>query len=222
MTGPSVSHRHDAHPGGQHDHGGHDHPHAGERAAGHAHRHGPPRSGRKLFWALLLTGGCTLIEAVGGWIAGSLALLADAAHMLTDSAALAMSYAAVLAAARPATKAMSYGHHRWQVLAAFVNGLALIVLAVWIVVEAVARLRGGANVAGATLAAVAALGLAVNVAAFVVLAHGERTLNVRGALAHVAGDILGSGAALIAGAVIVLTGWIGHRAPRGWPGCNNV
>ena len=73
-----------------------------------------------------------VIEAAGGWFAGSLALLADSAHMLTDSASLAMSYAAVRAASRPATESMSYGHHRWQVLAAFVNGLALLVLAVWI------------------------------------------------------------------------------------------
>lgn len=149
-----------------------------------------------------------IIEAVGGWISGSLALLADSAHMLTDCASLAMSYAAVLAASRPATKVMSYGHHRWQVLAAFVNGLALIVLAIWIVAEAIVRLRTGANVAGAIVAAVAAFGLAVNIAAFAVLARGERNLNVRGALAHVMGDILGSIAALIAGAVIVLTGWM--------------
>jgi cobalt-zinc-cadmium efflux system protein len=197
----SHSHSHAAHHGG---HAGHDHHGEG----GHAHRHAPPSSGRQLFWALLLTGGCMVIEAVGGWIAGSLALLADSAHMLTDCASLAMSYAAVLAASRPATKAMSYGHHRWQVLAAFVNGLALIVLAIWIVAEAIMRLRAGANVAGGTVAAVAALGLAVNVAAFAVLARGERSLNVRGALAHVTGDILGSLAALIAGGVIVLSGWM--------------
>jgi cobalt-zinc-cadmium efflux system protein len=203
----SHSHSHGAHGGHGHDptHGA-DHGHGSD--AGHVHRHAPPSSGRQLFWALLLTGGCMIIEAVGGWLAGSLALLADSAHMLTDCASLAMSYAAVLAAARPATKAMSYGHHRWQVLAAFVNGLALVVLAVWIVVEAVMRLRGGASVAGATVAVVAALGLAVNIAAFAVLARGERSLNVRGALAHVTGDILGSLAALVAGAVIVLTGWM--------------
>jgi cobalt-zinc-cadmium efflux system protein len=198
------SHSHGAHHG-EHSHdAGADHRDDG----GHVHRHAPPSSGRQLFWALLLTGGCMIIEAVGGWIAGSLALLADSAHMLTDCASLAMSYAAVLAAARPATKTMSYGHHRWQVLAAFVNGLALIALAVWIVVEAVMRLRGGASVAGAMVAAVAALGLAVNIAAFAVLARGERNLNVRGALAHVTGDILGSLAALVAGGVIVLTGWM--------------
>lgn len=211
MSGPRAhSHGHDESHGPHHDHDpahSHGHGHHGD-AAGHAHRHAAPTSGRQLFWALLLTGGCMVIEAVGGWIAGSLALLADSAHMLTDCASLAMSYAAVLAASRPATTTMSYGHHRWQVLAAFVNGLALIALAVWITVEAVLRLRTGANVAGATVAAVAALGLLVNFAAFAVLARGERTLNVRGALAHVVGDILGSVAALIAGAVIVLTGWM--------------
>src|SRR5262249_22317290 len=139
------SHSHDA-PHGDHAHGAaHALSHSHRDEAGHAHRHAPPSSGRQLFWALLLTGGCMIIEAVGGWIAGSLALLADSAHMLTDCAALAMSYAAVLAAARPATKAMSYGHHRWQVLAAFVNGLAPLLLAPWIVAQAAMRPRARAS-----------------------------------------------------------------------------
>src|SRR5262249_21266885 len=141
----SHSHSHDPHPGG-HSHGPADasgHAHHGD--GGHVHRHAAPASGRQLFWALLLTGGCMIIEAVGGWIAGSLALLADSAHMLTDCASLAMSYAAVLAAARPATKAMSYGHHRWQVLAAFVNGLAPLLLAPWIVAQAAMRPRARAS-----------------------------------------------------------------------------
>ena len=149
-----------------------------------------------------------VIEAAGGWIAGSLALLADSGHMLTDCASLAMSYAAVRAGTRPATASMSYGHHRWQVLAAFVNGLALLLLAVWIAAEAVQRLRTGTVVQGQVVAGVAVAGLLVNVLAFVVLSRGEANLNVRGALAHVMGDILGSLAALIAGVVIVLTGWM--------------
>lgn len=149
-----------------------------------------------------------IIEAVGGLLAGSLALLADAGHMLTDCASLAMSYAAVRAGTRPATAAMSYGHHRWQVLAAFVNGLALLLLAAWIAVEAVQRLRSGALVHGQIVAGVAVLGLLVNIAAFIVLSRGEANLNVRGALAHVMGDILGSLAALIAGGVIIFTGWM--------------
>jgi len=149
-----------------------------------------------------------LVEAIGGFLAGSLALLADAAHMLTDAAALAMSYAAVRAALKPATGRLSYGHHRWQVLAAFVNGLALMLLAVWIVVEAAQRLLTTAHVNGAVVAAIAVLGLATNLGAFAVLSRGESNLNVRGALAHVIGDMLGSGAALIAGLVILATAWM--------------
>ncbi len=196
----------------QHKHGHHDEHEGDHRQArgesGHSHHHGAPTSQSQLFWALLLTGGCMVIEAAGGWIAGSLALLADSAHMLTDCASLAMSYAAVRAASRPATAEMSYGHHRWQVLAAFVNGLALLLLAGWITMEAVQRLQAGQAVQGNVVAGVAALGLLVNIAAFAVLSRGEGNLNVRGALAHVIGDMLGSLAALIAGGVILLTGWM--------------
>jgi cobalt-zinc-cadmium efflux system protein len=209
----SADHDHD------HDHGhgeGHDHGHGHaeharggrvKRDAHHGHSHAVPTSQSKLFWALLFTVLCMLIEAIGGLLAGSLALLADAAHMLTDAAALAMSYAAVRAALRPASGRLSYGHHRWQVLAAFVNGLALICLAVWILVEAAERLLAGAHVNGRMLAAIAALGLITNLGAFTVLSRGESNLNVRGALAHVIGDMLGSGAALIAGLVILASAW---------------
>jgi len=163
---------------------------------------------RDRFWALLLTLGCTLIEAVGGLVAGSLALLADAAHMLTDAAALAMSYAAVRAALLPATRRLSYGHHRWQVLAAFTNGLALMLLAAWILYEAAHRLLSSAHVHGGLVAVIAVLGLASNLGAFLILSRGEANLNVRGALAHVVGDMMGSGAALIAGLVILVSGWM--------------
>jgi cobalt-zinc-cadmium efflux system protein len=195
-------HDHDHHPGHHRAHSGSGHGH------GHGHHHGPPSSQGQLFWALLLTGGCMIIEAAGGWIAGSLALLADSAHMLTDCASLAMSYAAVRAASRPATAELSYGHHRWQVLAAFVNGLALLLLAGGIAVEAVQRLHAGSAVEGTVVAGVAAIGLLVNILAFAVLSRGERNLNVRGALSHVIGDMLGSLAALIAGGVIVFWGWM--------------
>jgi cobalt-zinc-cadmium efflux system protein len=195
---PESDHDHERDPGHRHSHG----------ESGHTHHHGAPTSQGQLFWALLLTGGCMVIEAVGGWIAGSLALLADSAHMLTDCASLAMSYAAVRAASRPATAQLSYGHHRWQVLAAFVNGLALLLLAGWITLEAVQRLNAGSAVQGSVVAGVAAIGLLVNVLAFAVLSRGEGNLNVRGALSHVIGDMLGSLAALIAGGVILLTGWM--------------
>jgi len=149
-----------------------------------------------------------LIEAVGGLYAHSLALLADAAHMLTDTASLALSYAAMRASLRPATSALSYGHHRWQVLAAFVNGLALIVLAVWILVAAGLRLAAAGQVHGDIVAAIALIGLFANVGAFLVLSRGTSNLNERGALAHVIGDMQGSAAALIAGLVIMGTGWM--------------
>jgi len=161
-----------------------------------------------LFWALLFTGGCMVIEFVGGLVAHSLALLADAAHMLTDTASLGLSYAAMRVALRPATQKLSYGHHRWQVLAAFVNGLALVVLAAWILVAALMRLFSHEPVAGGIVAEIAVLGLIANIGAFVVLSRGESNLNIRGALAHVIGDMMGSGAALIAGLVILATHWM--------------
>ncbi len=148
-----------------------------------------------------------VLEAAGGLYAHSLALLADAAHMLTDSASLALSYAATRAALRPPTTALSYGHHRWEVLAAFVNGLALIALAVWILVSAGLRLLAGGVVDGKVVAGIALVGLAANVGAFLVLSRGESNLNVRGAIAHVVGDMMGSGAALVAGLVILWTAW---------------
>ena len=148
-----------------------------------------------------------LAEAIGGWLAGSLALVADAAHMLADAGALAMSYGAVRAANRPATEVMSYGHHRWQVLAAFVNGLALLLLSVWIVIEAVHRLLSPTPVHAPTMMVVAGLGVLANVLSYLVLSRGERSLNVRSALLHVASDILGNVGALIAGLTIFLTQW---------------
>ncbi len=195
----------------QHGHGqehGHHHGQGHSHGHSHGHAHGPPATQAKLLWALLFTGGCMLIEAVGGLLAHSLALLADSAHMLTDAASLALSYAAMWVAHRPATSKLSYGHHRWQVLAAFINGLALIALAVWIVLAAAMRLLlAHGPVDGRLVAAVALVGLAANLGAFLVLSRGESNLNVRGALAHVLGDMLGSGAALIAGLVILWTSW---------------
>ncbi|MFT4047423.1 MAG: cation diffusion facilitator family transporter [Solimonas sp.] len=205
----SHAHGHDrdhghAHPGTRaRDHGGHGH-HQGHGP----HAHGAGASERKLFWALLLTGGFMFAEVIGGLLSGSLALLADAAHMLTDAAALAMAFVAVRAARRPATPAMSYGHHRWQVLAAFVNGLGLLVLSAWILVEAALRLWQPVEVQGRMVVVIAVLGLAVNLGSFAILSGGEQNLNVRGALAHVIGDLLGSAAALVAGLVIWLVGWM--------------
>jgi len=157
---------------------------------------------------MLLTAGFMVVEAGGGMLAGSLALLADAGHMLTDAAALAFAWLAFRLARRPADEQRSYGYHRFQILAAFVNGVILVGIVVWIVIEAVQRLREPTQVLGGLMLGVACVGLVVNIAAFRMLHGGSReNLNVRGALLHVLGDLLGSVAALIAGAVIMTTGW---------------
>jgi cobalt-zinc-cadmium efflux system protein len=157
---------------------------------------------------LLLTAGFMAVEVAGGLISGSLALLADAAHMLTDAAALALAWVAFRIARRPADPKRSYGYHRGQVLAAFVNGAVLVAIVFWIFFEAVQRLRAPVPVEGGLMLVVAALGLAVNIAAFLVLHGGDRqNLNLRGAAAHVLGDMLGSVAAIVGALVILWTGW---------------
>lgn len=161
-----------------------------------------------MLWALLLTGGFMFAEAIGGIVSGSLALLADAGHMLTDTAALALSWYAFRVARRPADLTRSYGHHRFQVLTAFINGATLIGIAVWIAIEAAERLFAPVEVLGGTMLVIAALGLAVNIASFLALHSASReNLNVRGAVLHVVGDLLGSVGAILAAGVILLTGW---------------
>jgi cobalt-zinc-cadmium efflux system protein len=187
-----------------HDHHGHSH---------HGHSHGaePPKdaaSARAVGIAALLTGGFMLAEVARGLISGSLALLADAGHMLTDFAALSMAWLAFRVARRPADARRTYGFDRLSVLAAFVNGLALFVVAVWIVVEAVHRLDAPTPVTGGIMLAVAVAGLVVNIAAFWILYRGDRgNLNLRAALLHVLGDLLGSVGAIAAAFIIIWTGW---------------
>ncbi|WP_119677469.1 cation diffusion facilitator family transporter [Indioceanicola profundi] len=187
-----------------HTHGdAHDH-----HRQGHGHHHHGTGNQARLFWALLLTGGFMVAEIVGGLLSGSLALLADAGHMATDTAALALSWYALRAGSRPPTEVHSYGQHRFQVLAAFINGASLVGISVWIVIEAIQRLAEPVEVLGGTMLAVAALGLAVNIAAFLILhGGGQENLNIRGATLHVLGDLLGSVAALLAAGVILWTGW---------------
>lgn len=157
---------------------------------------------------MLLTVGFMVVEVAGGLLSGSLALLADAGHMLTDAAALGFAYLAFRLGRRPADAERSYGYHRFQVLAAFLNGVILIAIVAWIVFEAVQRLREPVEILGGLMLAVACVGLVVNVIAFAVLHGGNReNLNMRGALLHVLGDLLGSLAAIIAATVIILTGW---------------
>jgi cobalt-zinc-cadmium efflux system protein len=181
---------------------GHDHKHAPE----HGHRH--PDNQRRVGWAALLIGGFMAVEAVGGVLSGSLALLADAGHMLTDSAALALAWLAFRVARRPSDWRRTYGFHRFQVLAAYTNGLALFFIALAIGYEAFHRLREPSEILGGPMLAIALVGLGVNVAAFLVLHGAEReSLNVKGAMLHVVGDMLGSAAAIVAALVILATGW---------------
>ncbi|MES0872619.1 cation diffusion facilitator family transporter [Sinimarinibacterium thermocellulolyticum] len=194
-----------------------DHDHLREPAHDHSHGHGrapAATADRRLKLALALTAGFMLVEVIGGIFSGSLALLADAGHMLTDVLALALALWARHQTLRPADAQRSYGYHRLPVLAAFVNGLALLAIIVWIGIEAVQRLLTPPPVAGELMLGVAAAGLLVNIAAFFVL-RGARhdhdhahDLNLRGALLHVLGDLLGSAAAIVAAVVILVTGWM--------------
>ncbi len=150
-----------------------------------------------------------IAEAVGGWLSNSLALLADAGHMLTDVAALSLTLAAIWFAARPATAKKTFGYYRYEILAAFVNGIALVLISVWVIYEAFERWQTPQNVKGFEMTAVAVGGLIVNIiAAFLLHGGHEHDLNMRGAWLHVMGDLLGSVAAIVAGVLILAFGWI--------------
>ena len=164
---------------------------------------------RRVIIALTLTGTFMVVEVVGGILAGSLALLADAGHMLTDTMALALAAVAFHVGRRPADARRTFGYQRFQILAAFVNGLSLLVIVGWILFEAMRRFVSPVEVTGPTMLAVAAAGLVVNVIAFAVLHRGDQhNLNIRGAALHVAGDLLGSVAAIVAAVVIIYTDWM--------------
>lgn len=179
-----------------HDHGTADH--------GHAHGASEARVGI----AALLTGLFMIAELAGGAISGSLALLADAGHMLTDFASLALAWYGFRLARRPADWKRTYGYDRFSILIAFANGLALFGIAAWIVVEAWHRLSEPGAILGGVMFWVALAGLAVNLITFRVLQGGDHgNLNMRAAALHVLGDLLGSVAALAAAVVIMATGW---------------
>lgn len=167
------------------------------------------RNMRRVIAALILTGTFMVVEVIGGILSGSLALLADAGHMLTDTMALALAALAFRVSKRPATPKLTFGYQRFQILAAFVNGLSLLLIVGWILFEAGRRFLSPEEVLGPTMLAVAAAGLVVNLVAFVLLHTGDRdNLNIRGAALHVAGDLLGSIAAIVAAIVIIYTGWV--------------
>ncbi|MGE0882847.1 MAG: cation diffusion facilitator family transporter [Blastocatellales bacterium] len=182
-----------------HDH--HDH-------SDHHHDHLRGASQRTLLIVLALTFTYMLAEAVGGYLANSLALLSDAGHMFTDVAALGLALLALRFASRPATPNKTYGFYRLEILAALANGVTLIVLSILICVEAYERFRQPEEVQGWTLVWIATGGLAINIVSAWLLARAHRdNLNMRGAFLHVLGDLLGSVAAIAAGVLIVWQGW---------------
>jgi cobalt-zinc-cadmium efflux system protein len=184
----------------RHVHTGHGHRHD----HGHDHRH--EGGGQRLIAALIILAAFTLVVAVGGYLANSIALLAEAAHMLADSASLVLAIVAVRAARRPADARRTYGHRRYQPLAAFVNGQLLLLLTLWVVYEAIRRLLHPPVVNGQLMLCVAVLGGVANFVALLAL-QGGHSLNERGARAHVMSDLLGSAAASVAAIIILLTGW---------------
>lgn len=174
------------------------------------HNHTSPRktASQGLRLTLLILAVYMVAEVFGGLLSGSLALLADAGHMLADVGALALSLFAIRMAARPATAHRTYGHYRAEILAALVNGSALVAIAIFVFIEAVRRLATPSEVMGGTMLAVAAGGLAVNLAGMWIL-HGGRndSLNLRGAWLHLVSDALGSLGAITAGLLVWTYGW---------------
>jgi cobalt-zinc-cadmium efflux system protein len=185
------------------------HAHAHHR--GHAHPHGVAAGdqSRRLRIALAITAAVLVAELVGGILANSLALLADAGHMLTDVAALALSLFVTWFSRRPETPRRTYGYLRWEILAALLNGSMLLLVSAWIIWEAIARLRNPPRVGGGLMLGVAIVGLLANIASARVLhPAGESSLNLRGAYLHVLSALLGSIGTVVAAVIIHATGWL--------------
>ncbi|MGA8879661.1 MAG: cation diffusion facilitator family transporter [Azonexus sp.] len=177
----------------------------GDHAHEHSHHHSA--AGKALGIALILTLGFSVVELIAGWRAGSLALMADAGHMVTDGAALGLSAFAAWLASLPPSRRHTYGLGKAELLAALINALSMLVVVFFIGWEAWQRLQSPGLIDGATVGVVALIGLVINLAVAWILSRGEQNLNVRAALLHVMGDALGSVAAIVAGGVIYFTGW---------------
>ena len=175
----------------------------------HAHDHSRDRDARALTLVLALTASFVVAEVVGGIISGSLALLADAGHMLSDSMSLGLALGALALARRPPTARLSFGLRRAEILAALLNGATLIAIAIWIFLEASRRLSDPPEVLGGTALAIALGGLGVNLIGVTILwRSGGTSLNVRAATLHVLADLLGSVGVIVASVIIITTGWL--------------
>jgi cobalt-zinc-cadmium efflux system protein len=198
------THAHQA-PGHDHEeHDDHDHAHRHDHHHGHSHSH----AGNSLKWPLLLTLAFACVEAVGGWFSGSLALMGDAGHMFSDSAALGLAWLGTWIAAKPASQKHSYGLMRAEIIVAFVNCLVMLAVVGAIVFEAIERLQHPQKVHSLEVMVIAFVGLLVNLLVARQLHQHQDNVNHKAALLHVLGDMLGSVAALAAGAVIYFTGWM--------------
>jgi cobalt-zinc-cadmium efflux system protein len=174
----------------------------------HAHGSAAAAGRRRLGVVLVLSLAVLVVELVGAGIANSLALLADAGHALTDSVGVALALAAMWFARRPATPARTFGYLRLEILAAVLNAVLLLLIALFILVEAVQRLSQPPQIASGAMLAVALVGLAVNAASLLLLRDAQRSsLNIRAAYLEVMGDLAGSVAVIVAAVVIALTGW---------------
>lgn len=175
---------------------------------GHGHAAGRAADRRRLRWVLAVTGSILLVELVGAWVTGSLALLADAGHMATDAGAVVLALGASYLAALPGGRRSTFGYHRVEVVAAGVNAVVLLVVCGFIAVSAVARLSDPPEVDGLPLAAFALVGLAANAVSIAILSRADRgSLNIRGALNEVLADLLGSVLAVVVGLLVWLGGW---------------
>lgn len=195
-----------AHSHGEHGNSHEDHQPGGYDHGGVGHGHGADR--RALAIVFALTTSFVGVEVVGGLITGSLALLADAGHMASDSASLGLALFAVWIAGRPATPNRSFGYKRAEILAALLNGVTLVAISIWIFYEAVRRFSEPPEILGGWMLLVAVVGLLINIAGAVILSRsGGESLNVQGALRHVIADVMGSVGAITASLIIIFTGW---------------
>jgi cobalt-zinc-cadmium efflux system protein len=186
--------------------GGHGHGHGSESGHGHGHGHGSDGgqdAGRRLSYALILTGLFFFVEVGFGLWTGSLSLMSDAGHMLGDSGALALAVIAQRIAQRPRTRTHTYGFRRAEILAALINGVVLVLTCAFIVHEAIGRLGAPPTVQAGPMLVVACIGLAINGISALILGHGGHNANVRAAMLHVLSDALGSVASIVAGLAIL-------------------
>ncbi|MNZ56502.1 Cadmium, cobalt and zinc/H(+)-K(+) antiporter [compost metagenome] len=223
--GKTISHQHEgAHGTCAHDHAihsGHSHSHGhshNQHSHHHGHHHGhghhghshAPNNKAGLLFALIITAGIMVLEFVGGLVTHSLALLSDSGHMFSDAAALALSLLAMWMAVKPISSRRTFGFHRFEILAALLNGVTLFVIAAFIIVEAIERFSAPPAVASGTMMIIAVIGLLANLASAWALmrkADVKDNLNVRSAYLHVIGDAIGSVGAIIAGVLMSLFSW---------------